>query len=133
MCGEYGENFGRPHFHAIIFGYDFPDKKYHTNSGDYKLYRSTELENLWTDPEGQKLPPTISIKDPKGLDSPQNPQSYGFSSIGECNFDTSAYVARYLMKKVGGENAEHWYGKRIPEFCLASLSDDIEHSLLDVY
>ena len=26
MCGEYGEQFDRPHFHACIFGVDFPDK-----------------------------------------------------------------------------------------------------------
>ena len=27
-CGEYGENFGRPHYHAILFGFDFKDKVY---------------------------------------------------------------------------------------------------------
>ena len=26
MAGEYGENFGRPHFHACIFNLDFEDK-----------------------------------------------------------------------------------------------------------
>lgn len=26
MCGEYGEQFRRPHYHALFFGLDFPDK-----------------------------------------------------------------------------------------------------------
>ena len=26
-CGEYGVKFSRPHHHACIFNYDFPDKK----------------------------------------------------------------------------------------------------------
>ena len=77
MCGEYGEKFDRPHFHACIFGFDFSDRKYwkQTGSGS-KLYRSEELEKLW---------------------------KYGFSSIGDVNFESAAYVARYIMKKVTGQ------------------------------
>lgn len=77
MCGEYGEKFDRPHFHACIFGFDFSDREYwkRTGSGS-KLYRSKELEKLW---------------------------EYGFSSIGDVNFESAAYVARYIMKKVTGQ------------------------------
>ena len=77
MCGEYGEKFDRPHFHACIFGFDFSDRQYwkQTGSGS-KLFRSQELEKLW---------------------------EYGFSSIGDVNFESAAYVARYIMKKVTGQ------------------------------
>ena len=73
MAGEYGENFGRPHFHACIFGHDFHDKKLwkRTPSGSL-LYRSEKLEVLWP---------------------------FGYSSVGDVNFESAAYVARYIMKK----------------------------------
>lgn len=80
MCGEYGENFGRPHFHACLFGYDFPDKLHwkKTPSG-CSIYRSSLLESLWPG---------------------------GFSSIGDVTFESAAYVARYIMKKITGHLAE---------------------------
>ena len=47
-CGEYGSLHFRPHFHAIIFGYDFPDKYIQSNSDKgYAIYNSEELEKLW--------------------------------------------------------------------------------------
>lgn len=95
-CGEYGERFGRPHYHGCIFGYAFPDRKLHkvTKAG-FNLYRSAELEQLWT---------------------------LGHSMIGDVSFESAAYVARYVMKKVTGKQAaEHYVNKktgelRLPEF-----------------
>lgn len=109
MAGEYGENFGRPHFHACIFGYDFHDKKLwkRTPSGSM-LYRSPDLEVLWP---------------------------FGYSSIGDVNFESAAYVARYIMKKITGKKAKDHYEsidpesgeiiKRIPEFNKMSLKPGI--------
>lgn len=74
-AGEYTVKF-RPHFHILFFGLDFVDKTYWSlaPSGE-KLYRSVELEKLWT---------------------------HGFSSIGSVTFESAGYVARYTMKKVSG-------------------------------
>jgi len=80
MAGEYGTNFGRPHFHACIFGYDFHDKKLFTRtSSDSLLYRSQELEKLWP---------------------------YGYSTIGDVTFESAAYVARYIMQKQTGKDVD---------------------------
>lgn len=72
MSAEYGDNYKRPHFHAIIFGISFTNLKYHstTKSGS-KIYTSKQLEKLWT---------------------------YGFSSIGEANERTAYYIASYCLK-----------------------------------
>lgn len=112
-CGEYGDKNHRPHYHAVIFGYDFPDKILHTKSNGNLLFRSKTLEQSWT---------------------------LGFSLIGNVTFESCAYVARYVMKKRKGdadyvdpktgktneeyymiqddETGEVWH--REPEFCLMS-------------
>ncbi len=81
-CGEYGETYGRPHYHACIFGFSFPDKTPWKKSNDQVLYRSAHLERLWP---------------------------YGYSSIGDVTFQSAAYVARYLLKKINGDDAENHY------------------------
>lgn len=83
MCGEYGDENRRPHFHACLFGVDFLDKVvYKSKDGKGYLYTSPTLEKLW-------------------------PQ--GFSTIGTLDFESAAYVARYVMKKVNGQAAFHHY------------------------
>lgn len=48
LCGEYGRETSRPHYHAIIFGLELPDKilKYKTQKGVYE-YSSAILTKLW--------------------------------------------------------------------------------------
>lgn len=82
-CGEYGDETRRPHYHAIIFGFDFPDKKLWKESfnGDH-YYTSETLNKLW---------------------------GKGYAIIGSVTFESAAYVARYIMKKVNGENKDEHY------------------------
>ena len=40
---------------------------------------------------------------------------YGFSTIGEVTFQSAAYVARYIMKKINGDDAEDHYSYWDPE------------------
>lgn len=82
-CGEYGERTLRPHYHACIFGLDFSgSREEFARPGGHKLYRSPVLDDLWP---------------------------HGFHSIGELTFDSAAYVARYVTKKVTGAQAERHY------------------------
>lgn len=117
-CGEYGEKEGRPHYHAIIFGYDFPDKYYwRTSDSGEKLYRSPFLESLW---------------------------DLGSSEIGDVTFQSAAYVARYALKKITGPMAEEHYrvidyetgeilGSRSPEYVTMSRRPGIGAGWFEKY
>lgn len=112
MCGEYGELNSRPHFHACLFGYDFPDKVVYNKT----LFTSPLLDSIW---------------------------GKGMATIGEVNFETAAYCARYIMKKVNGDLAESHYRviddatgeviNREPEFCHMSLKPGIGRGWLDKF
>ena len=117
MAGEYGEKLGRPHWHACIFGLSFDDKKlWRRSPSGANLYRSQDLELLWP---------------------------FGHSSIGDVTFESAAYVARYIMKKVTGKNAEEHYTeidpdsgeitKRKPEFTKMSLKPGIGYEWYKKY
>jgi hypothetical protein len=131
-CGEYGSKTGRPHYHAIIFGYDFTDNDptkdrrlwTKTRNGDL-LFRSPILEKAWP---------------------------YGHSTIGNVTFESAAYVARYVMKKwkpdtrsdvsaedqvkehytmVDEETGEIFHVQ--PEFCLMSRRPGLGATWLEKY
>lgn len=87
MCGEYGEESWRPHYHAILFGYDFPDKiRVQNKETENPYYLSSQLTKLW--PKGNHL-------------------------IADCTYETAAYVARYCTKKITGEKADYHYHRTI--------------------
>lgn len=82
-CGEYGERTRRPHYHVLLYNIDFGDKRYFKQSkGGFPLYTSQSLERLW---------------------------SFGHCLLGAVTFDSAAYVARYIVKKVTGDRARDHY------------------------
>jgi hypothetical protein len=80
MCGEYGDSTLRPHYHALLFNFDFEDKKvFFKTQTNNLIYRSNILEQLWP---------------------------YGQSSIGSVTEQSAGYVARYVVKKMAGRSTD---------------------------
>lgn len=115
-CGEYGDTTQRPHYHACLFGYDFTDKRRWSVRNGLPVWRSDTLEDLW---------------------------KFGNSEIGTVTFESAAYVARYIMKKVTGRPAEEHYRivdeatgevfDRIPEYTTMSRRPGIGKKWFDKY
>lgn len=72
-AGEYGEKYGRPHYHAILFNTNFSDRE--VLQGHKGLTTSITLDKLW---------------------------GKGHTSIGDVTFQSASYVAGYIQKKING-------------------------------
>lgn len=106
-CGEYGELNHRPHYHACIFGLDFPDKKVDSVKNGYTYYHSDSLDRIW---------------------------SHGRCIIGDVTFESAAYVARYIFAKQLGETAVYYSDNDIePEFIRMSRRPGIGMSWFEKY
>ena len=101
MCGEYGDKNDRPHYHAILFGVDFDDRRYYTKNknGDI-LYTSQKLDDLWR---------------------------LGDCIIGDVAMQSCRYVAGYIQKKIYGEKAADHYMGRKPEYAFGSNGLGLEY------
>lgn len=98
LSGEYGDKTFRPHYHAIIFGLDltdFPDCiHYGNNPFGQPYYTSSILERIW---------------------------SNGFVSLAPVSWQTCAYVARYVTKKLSGpDSLVYEFRNCVPPFALMS-------------
>lgn len=80
MSAEYGDEKGRPHYHALIFGQDF--------SGDRKLWKMRD-----------GIPVFLS-------DTLEKAWPHGHHEIGLVVPETINYVCRYVMKKLNGAPLE---------------------------
>lgn len=94
-CGEYGSSTVRPHYHLLLFNVGFPDAKFFKLApGGERLFTSKSLDDVW------------------GL---------GMCVFGDVTFESCAYVARYVVDKITGDEAEHHYRGRLPEFATRSM------------
>lgn len=80
-CGEYGENTGRPHYHACLFGIAFTDLVAIQSSRQHTLYQSQTLDDIW---------------------------KKGHTTVGALTFESAAYTARYVVKKLTGKQADEY-------------------------
>lgn len=83
-CGEYGDDYLRPHYHAIIFGIDFTEDRipFAKNKYDQTRYISETLTKLW---------------------------GKGNAELGTVEKQSAAYVAKYCLKKATGDTAPEIY------------------------
>jgi len=111
MCGEYGDQTHRPHYHALLFGVDFEDKLLlRQNENGDPIYISKTLDELWGHNDADLKP----------------------NEIGAANFQTAAYIARYVVKKLGGP-MEALYNGRTPDYGKASRQYAIGKKWLEKY
>lgn len=75
--GEYGEATMRPHYHACVFGHAFYEEKRWVKRGTMPLWRNALLEECW---------------------------GMGMVSVGQLNYQTAAYTAGYVTKKLTGND-----------------------------
>ena len=94
-AGEYGETTQRPHYHMIIMNCPLDIKEFydfHQDPTTKKLHwKSHEIENFWQE---------------------------GIIDIGEVEYASAAYVARYCMKKITEDTDKtiYWSKGMHPEF-----------------
>lgn len=108
QCGEYGETTNRPHHHAILFNCEFTDLAplNRTREDAHALYASKELESTW---------------------------QQGICSVGAVTFESAAYCASYVTKKITGPEAAAHYQGRVPEYSTMSRRPGIGRTYWATY
>lgn len=109
MSGEYGGSTFRPHYHAILFGLHLADlvpyKTVKEADQYYTYYNSESLQDCWP---------------------------FGYVVVGEVTWESCAYTARYVMKKLKGKEAVFYEKHNIqPEFTLMSRKPGIARQYYD--
>lgn len=105
-CGEYGDLNGRPHYHAALLNFDFPDKKLYFSSNGFNYYLSESLSNLWP---------------------------FGIHLISDLTYDSAGYIARYVLKKITGDAAHDSYKDKVPPYVTMSRRPGIGTPWIEKY
>ncbi len=124
-AGEYGDKHLRPHYHAIIYGLHLDDLVVTNDydSGDFTYYTSQKLQKVWDsglDNFG------VMRYDDDSKRCCTSSATRGMTIIASVNWQTCAYVARYVMKKQKGPTSEVYSSHNIePPFSLMSRKPGI--------
>lgn len=114
-AGEYGDQYGRPHYHIIIYGLtlDMPADRTPTKDAEFffvnkmgdPIYKCDYLQKIWKN---------------------------GYVTIGRFDWKTAAYTARYVLKKQKGKAASFYDDNGIaPEKSFCSNRPGIGFYYLD--
>ena len=108
QCGEYGDKFGRPHYHCIIFGM----------SPDHKVFKGFVY-----DPSRKGFVGHL----------PQWPFGEFWYSEKPATLQNAAYLAKYIHKKHKGKDAAEYYSELNinPEFFSVSTRPGIGSEVID--
>lgn len=108
LSGEYGEETKRPHYHSIYFDLPLDFTKldiWSVTSQGYTLYKCRELEEIW---------------------------NRGNVIVSQVSWQTCAYTARYVTKKLNGNAAEFYELFNLePEFALMSRRPGLGRKYLE--
>ena len=105
-CGEYGDLNGRPHYHAALLNFDFPDKKLYYSRNGFNYYLSESLSNLWP---------------------------FGIHLISDLTYDSAGYIARYVLKKITGDAAVDAYKDKASPYVTMSRRPGIGTPWIEKY
>lgn len=113
-AGEYGSDTFRPHYHLIIFGLHLDDLQVYKQQRGFTYYNSSSLQDVWSFNVGSSRVPRY--------------EPLGYAVVAPVTWETCAYTARYVMKKLKGPTA-WWYDEYNiePPFTLMSRNPGIAH------
>lgn len=95
-CGEYGPSTFRPHYHVILYGVDFKEDRvsYRQSKTLNPMFTSPTLDKIWS------FPPRIG--------EGSHTTNAGIATIQDVCWETCAYTARYITKKLNGPEGEFY-------------------------
>ena len=99
--GEYGTKKGRPHYHLVIFGYDFPNKKVFKPNGRFIDYVDDLLAKTWT---------------------------CGYHTVNVWNDSFANYISGYVTKKLKDDVSDYKFRNIEPPFHLMSRRRGLGYS-----
>lgn len=108
LCGEYGGQTERPHYHVILYGLRLPEDDlcvYKRSPRGDVYYNSKLLSRVWP---------------------------FGYVVVGRVTWETCAYTSRYVTKKLTGAESDYYRAfNLLPPFSLMSRRPGIARNYYD--